>query len=43
MKRRFQEYGIQIATASQTILMQIPISADTESESSGPVQRRATA
>jgi len=38
MKRRFQERGIEIASAGQTILMQIPAQADTASES---VPRRA--
>jgi len=28
MKRRFQECGIEIASAAQTILMQIPAPAD---------------
>jgi moderate conductance mechanosensitive channel len=28
MKRRFQECGIEIASAAQTILMQIPVPAD---------------
>jgi small-conductance mechanosensitive channel len=38
MKRRFQECGIEIASAAQTILMQIPAPADLASES---VPRRA--
>jgi moderate conductance mechanosensitive channel len=33
MKRRFQECGIEIASASQTILMQVPPPADTASNS----------
>jgi moderate conductance mechanosensitive channel len=33
MKRRFQECGIEIASAGQTILMQIPAPADTASDS----------
>jgi moderate conductance mechanosensitive channel len=32
MKRRFQEYGIEIASAGQTILMQVPAPADTASD-----------
>jgi small-conductance mechanosensitive channel len=28
MKRRFQEYGIEIASTAQTILMQVPLAAD---------------
>jgi small-conductance mechanosensitive channel len=32
MKRRFQECGIEIASAGQTILMQIPAPADTASD-----------
>lgn len=32
MKRRFQECGIEIASASQTILMQIPAPAETASD-----------
>jgi moderate conductance mechanosensitive channel len=38
MKRRFQECGIEIASAAQTILMQIPVPADLASDS---VPRRA--
>jgi small-conductance mechanosensitive channel len=38
MKRRFQECGIEIASAAQTILMQIPAPADLASDS---VPRRA--
>jgi small-conductance mechanosensitive channel len=33
MKRRFQECGIEIASAGQTILMQVPPPADTASNS----------
>ena len=33
MKRRFQERGIEIASAGQTILMQIPVPADVASDS----------
>jgi small-conductance mechanosensitive channel len=33
MKRRFQECGIEIAPAGQTILMQIPAPADVASNS----------
>jgi small-conductance mechanosensitive channel len=33
MKRRFQEFGIEIAPASQTILMQVPAPADAASNS----------
>jgi hypothetical protein len=33
MKRRFQECGIEIASAGQTILMQIPAPADVASDS----------
>jgi len=33
MKRRFQERGIEIASAGQTILMQIPVPADAASDS----------
>jgi small-conductance mechanosensitive channel len=33
MKRRFQEFGIEIASAGQTILMQIPAPADVASDS----------
>jgi small-conductance mechanosensitive channel len=33
MKRRFQECGIEIASAGQTILMQIPEPADVTSNS----------
>jgi len=33
MKRRFQECGIEIASASQTILMQIPAPADEAAKS----------
>src|SRR6266700_1002619 len=33
MKRRFQECGIEIASAGQTILMQIPVPADVASDS----------
>jgi len=33
MKRRFQECGIEIASAAQTILMQIPASADMAADS----------
>jgi len=39
MKRRFQECGIEIASAGQTILMQIPAPADVASNS---MPRRAT-
>ena len=38
MKRRFQEYGIEIASAGQTILMQVAAPADVASD---PVPRRA--
>jgi moderate conductance mechanosensitive channel len=31
MKRRFQEAGIEMASASQTILLQIPAPADVAS------------
>jgi moderate conductance mechanosensitive channel len=40
MKRRFQECGIEIASAAQTILMQIPAPVDVASES---MPRRAAA
>jgi small-conductance mechanosensitive channel len=39
MKRRFQECGIEIASAAQTVLMQIPVPADIARDS---VPRRAT-
>jgi moderate conductance mechanosensitive channel len=32
MKRRFQECGIEIASAGQTILMQLPAAADAASD-----------
>jgi hypothetical protein len=32
MKRRFQECGIEIASAGQTILMQVPALAEAEPE-----------
>jgi small-conductance mechanosensitive channel len=38
MKRRFQERGIEIASAGQTILMQVAAPADVASD---PVPRRA--
>jgi len=41
LKRRFQECGIEVAPASQTILLQIPASAAAEA-GSNPVARRAT-
>jgi moderate conductance mechanosensitive channel len=40
MKRRFQESGIEVAPASQTILLQIPSSAHPAADSA-PVARRA--
>jgi small-conductance mechanosensitive channel len=39
MKRRFQECGIEIASGSQTILMQMPVAEDA---GTGPVRRLAT-
>jgi moderate conductance mechanosensitive channel len=33
MKRRFQEQGIEIASASQTILMPVPAPAEVASDS----------
>ena len=39
MKRRFQEYGIEITSAGQTILMQVPVQADTPPNAAMP--RRA--
>ncbi len=38
MKRRFQDFGIEIASSGQTILMQIPAPPDVAEES---VPRRA--
>jgi small-conductance mechanosensitive channel len=40
MKRRFQEHGIEIASGSQTILMQMPAAEGADTE---PLRRRATA
>ncbi|MBV9559319.1 MAG: mechanosensitive ion channel [Bradyrhizobium sp.] len=40
MKRRFQESGIEIAAAGQTILMQVPAAAEADS---GTMPRRAAA
>jgi small-conductance mechanosensitive channel len=39
MKRRFQECDIEIASGSQTILMQVPVTEDADA---GPLRRRAT-
>jgi small-conductance mechanosensitive channel len=42
MKRRFQECGVEIASAGQTILMQAPVAQDAPAaEDSQPARRRA--
>jgi moderate conductance mechanosensitive channel len=41
MKRRFQDCGIEIASASQTILMQIPAPAEVATNAANALPRRA--